>query len=100
MALEPKAYLVFGSGYRNGSGSDERGRTVWVVDALTGETVTQRAYLPPPDPSTIYDTIDDYAVVSDIAVGSHCLSRYWGEMQEAYWADPAGRLYRWDLQTN
>ena len=100
MALEPKAYLVFGSGYRNGSGSDERGRTVWVVDALTGETVTQRAYMPPPDPSTMYDTIDDYAVVSDIAVGSHCLSRYWGEMQEAYWADPAGRLYRWDLQTH
>jgi hypothetical protein len=38
-------------------------------------------------------------MISDIAVGSHCLSRYWGEMQEAYWADPAGRLYRWDLGT-
>src|SRR5690606_15454317 len=25
------------------------------------------------------------------------LSRYWGEMQEAYWGDPGGRLYRWDL---
>jgi hypothetical protein len=71
-----------------------------VVDALTGETVTKRAYMPPPDPTTIYDVIDDYAAVSDIAVGSHCLSRYWGEMQEAYWADPAGRLYRWDLQTD
>jgi hypothetical protein len=99
MALEPKAYLVFGSGYREGVGDEERGRTVWVVDALTGETVKQRAFLEPPDPDSIYDVADDYAAVSDIAVGSHCLSRYWGEMQEAYWGDPAGRLYRWDLAT-
>jgi hypothetical protein len=99
MALEPASYLVFGSGYREGVGGEERGRTVWVVDALTGETVKQRAFLEPPAPNSIYDVADDYAAVSDIAVGSHCLSRYWGEMQEAYWADPAGRLYRWDLAT-
>jgi hypothetical protein len=35
--------------------------------------------------------------VVDPAVGSHCLSRFWAEMQEAYIADPAGRLFRWDL---
>jgi hypothetical protein len=99
MALEPEAYMVFGSGYTDGVGDEERGRTVWVVDALTGETVTQRAFMAPPDPDTIYDVAADYAAVSDIALGSHCLSRYWGEMQEAYWADPAGRLYRWDLAT-
>src|SRR5690606_35081683 len=45
MALEPAAYMVFGSGYREGVGDEERGRTVWVVDALTGETVTQRAFM-------------------------------------------------------
>ena len=97
MALEPKAYMVFGSGYREGVGAIERGRTVWMVDAMTGETVTERAYLPIPEPGTAYDITDDMAAISDIAVGSHCLSRYWGEMQEAYWGDPAGRLYRWDL---
>src|SRR5690606_6151980 len=97
MALEPKAYMVFGSGYREGSGPLERGRTVWMVDAITGETVTERAYLPIPEAGTAYDLTDDMAAISDIAVGSHCLSRYWGEMQEAYWGDPGGRLYRWDL---
>ncbi|MFO7562685.1 MAG: hypothetical protein R6X02_08565 [Enhygromyxa sp.] len=99
MALEPKAYLVFGSGYREGVGPQERGRTVWVVDAITGETVTERAFMPVPESNTLYDVEDDMAAISDIAVASHCLSRYWGEMQEAYWADPAGRLYRWDLAT-
>ena len=59
--------------------------------------MTQRAYVPPV--SDTYDINDDVTQASDIAVGSHCLSRYWGEMQEAYWADPAGRLYRWDLAT-
>lgn len=99
MSVEPKAYMVFGSGYREGYGELERGRTVWVVDAITGETVTERAYLPVPEPGSVYDVTDDMAAISDIAVGSHCLSRYWGEMQEAYWGDPAGRLFRWDLAT-
>jgi hypothetical protein len=99
MSLEPKAYMVFGSGYREGVGEVERGRTVWLVDAISGETVTEKAFMPVPDPASIYDVEDDYAAVSDIAVGSHCLSRYWGEMEEAYWADPAGRLYRWDIAT-
>src|SRR5690606_5896116 len=56
-----------------------------------------RAYLPIPEAGTAYDLTDDMAAISDIAVGSHCLSRYWGEMQEASWGDPGGRLYRWDL---
>lgn len=97
MSVEPKSYMVFGSGYRDGVGGVERGRTVWLVDALTGESLTKRAYMPVPDPGTTYDVADDVAAVSDVAVGSHCLSRYWGEMQEAYWVDPAGRLYRWDI---
>jgi hypothetical protein len=98
MSLEPSAYLVFGSGYRDGVGADERGRTVWVVDAMTGETVTQKAYVAPVNDT--YDVADDVIQASDIAVGSHCLSRYWGEMQEAFWADNAGRLFRWDLATD
>ncbi|PRP99019.1 hypothetical protein ENSA5_29400 [Enhygromyxa salina] len=97
MSVEPAAYLVFGSGYRDEVGAVERGRTVWVVDAMTGETVTERAYVK--SVNKTYDVSDDVTQVSDIAVGSHCLSRYWGEMQEAYWADNAGRLFRWDLAT-
>src|SRR5690606_7285794 len=48
MALEPKAYLVFGSGYREVVGQEQRGRTVWLVDAITGETVTDRPFMPVP----------------------------------------------------
>jgi hypothetical protein len=97
MALEPKAYLVFGSGYRNGAGDARRGRVAWMVDAITGETVTAKAHMTTPQAGTTYDTLDDVTAASNIAVTSHCLSRYWGEMQEAYWVDAAGRLYRWDL---
>src|SRR5690606_20083176 len=100
MSLEPTAYLVFGSGYREGVGHQQRGRVAWMVDAITGETVTDKAYMIPPPANTPYDVADDLAAVGDIAIGSHCLSRYWAEMQEAYWADPAGRLYRWDLAAN
>ncbi|MCA9700977.1 MAG: type IV pilin biogenesis protein, partial [Myxococcales bacterium] len=98
MSLEPKAYLVFGSGYREGLADPQHGgRVLWRVDAATGETVTEKAFLAPPPAGTSYGSDDDIVAVGDIAVGSHCLSRYWGEMQEAYLADPAGRLYRWDL---
>ena len=99
MSLEPTAYLVFGSGYREGVGHLQRGRVAWMVDAMTGETVTNKAYMTPPPAGTTYDIADDVASIGDIAVASHCLSRYWGEMQEAYWVDPAGRMYRWDLAT-
>ncbi|EDM75360.1 type IV pilin biogenesis protein, putative [Plesiocystis pacifica SIR-1] len=97
MSVEPKAYLVFGSGYREGAGEDERGRTMWMVDAATGETLVSKALIPLPAEGTTYDALDDVTAVTDIAVGSHCLSRYWGEMQEAYITDPAGRLFRWDV---
>ncbi|EDM77901.1 type IV pilin biogenesis protein, putative [Plesiocystis pacifica SIR-1] len=97
MSVEPKAYLVFGSGYRDGAGDLERGRTMWMVDAATGETNVSKALLPLPASDTTYDDLDDITSVTDIAVGSHCLSRYWGEMQEAYMIDPAGRLFRWDI---
>lgn len=97
MSSTPKAYLVFGSGYRNGAGNKYRGRTVWLVDAVTGETVTEKAYVPRINDGTTYDISDDVTAVGDVAVSSHCLSRYWGEMQEAYFNDPAGRLFRWDL---
>ena len=97
MADEPRAYMVFGSGYREGAGSGRRGRVVWVVDAITGETVTDRAIVANPATGTAYDATADIAQIGDVAVASHCLSRYWGEMQEAFWADPAGRLFRWDL---
>jgi hypothetical protein len=99
MSLEPTAYMVFGSGYREGVGHLQRGRVVWLVDAMTGETVTEKAYVPPPANGTTYDVLADIAEIGDVAMGSHCLSRYWGEMQEAYWADPAGRVFRWDLAT-
>ncbi|MCA9697768.1 MAG: type IV pilin biogenesis protein, partial [Myxococcales bacterium] len=97
LALAPKAYLVFGSGYRDGGGDPHRGRVLWRVDALTGESSSERALLPLPTTGTTFDAEDDLTAVADVAVTSHCLSRYWGEMQEAYYADPAGRLYRWDL---
>lgn len=97
MSLEPHAFLVFGSGYREGIGDARRGRVVWMVDAMTGETVAEKAYIAPPANGTTFDVLADIAQIGDVAMGSHCLSRYWGEMQEAYWADPAGRLFRWDL---
>ncbi|EDM81476.1 type IV pilin biogenesis protein, putative [Plesiocystis pacifica SIR-1] len=99
MGVEPKAYLVFGSGYREGAGWGKRGRVVWMVDAATGETVTQRAIIKNVNQDTTYDVKADVTQAGDVAVTSHCLSRYWGEMQEAYWVDPAGRLFRWDLAT-
>ena len=100
MSVEPRAFLVFGSGYRDGSGAVQRGRVTWMVDAMTGAKVTAKAYAAPPQIGSTYDTLDDVTNVGDVAVASHCLSRFWGEMQEAYWADAAGRLYRWDLAAN
>ncbi|MFV8752579.1 type IV pilin biogenesis protein [Nannocystaceae bacterium ST9] len=97
IANEPYAYLVFGSGYRNNAGPVQRGRTVWLVDALTGESFHEGAYFTPPADNLHYDTPDDLAAISDPAIGSHCLSRFWAEMEEAYIADPAGRLFRWDI---
>jgi hypothetical protein len=68
-----------------------------MVDAIDGGKVAAKAYTDVPESGTTYDELDDVTTVGDIAVTSHCLSRFWGEMQEAYWADAAGRVYRWDL---
>ncbi|TPV94058.1 MAG: type IV pilin biogenesis protein [Myxococcales bacterium FL481] len=99
MQREPQALLVFGSGYRRGPGEVE-GRTLFAVDAVTGRLAPGHAIrFPPPDTDT-FDAPDDYALVNDPAVGTHCLSRFWAEAQETYLADTAGRLFRWDLGAN
>lgn len=90
---EPTSRLVFGAGYASDD-ANGRGRTIVVADALTG-AVIETAELPAPDDDDVYDP--DFAAVTDVAVGSHCISRFWAESQEAYIADPVGRLYRWDL---
>ncbi len=92
---EPATFLVAGSGYPESGAppGSEQGRTLFVADALTGDLL-ERIPLP--------DVVDDvyessFGAVVDPAVGSHCISRYWAEAQETYIADPAGRLFRWDL---
>jgi len=91
LGAEPTARLVIGSGYpavENGV----TGRALLYADALTG-AVLERVQLP--SPGTMFDK--SYGTVVDPAVASHCISRFWGEVQETYVADPAGRLFRWDL---
>ncbi len=94
----PQAFVMLGGGYPDeGEPGDpeppaEQGRTLMRVDALTGE-ILEAAVLP--DIVTdVYE--EDFGALVDPAVGSHCLSRMWSEMQEVYVADPAGRLFRWD----
>lgn len=90
----PEAFLVFGSGYASNPATDPgQGRTLVLADAMTGKIV-ESALLPSPT-TPLYETA--FGAVVDPAVGTHCVSRYWGEMQEMYVNDPAGRLYRWDL---
>ena len=38
-----------------------------------------------------------FGAVVDPAVGTHCVSRYWGEMQEVYPPGPGRSPVRWDL---
>lgn len=91
----PDAYFVMGSGYPSATPtSDEQGRTLLRVDALTGE-ILEHAVLPAVADGDAYEA--SFGTVVDTAVGTHCLSRLWAEMQEVYVADPAGRLFRWDL---
>jgi len=91
----PDAFFVMGTGYPlTGGGGSDHGRTLMRSDALTGEII-EYAVLPPVDPTDNYEPV--FGTVTDIAVGTHCLSRLWAEMQEAYIVDPAGRLFRWDL---
>jgi hypothetical protein len=98
-AVEPRSYVVTGSGYRAAGepAGSRKGRSLVKADALTG--VIQTAHdVSLPAAANMYDST--YGMVSDLAVVSHCESKYWAEAQEAYIADPAGRLYRWDLGGN
>jgi hypothetical protein len=90
----PQAFLVFGSGYPDEAPtSATQGRVLVTANALDGSIIEQVEL---PTPSTpVYESA--FGSVVDPAVASHCLSRYWAEAQETYVADPAGRLFRWDL---
>ena len=89
---EPVTRLVFGSGYGM---SGVQGRVFAYADALTGEILEQAELDDPAGES--YTPYGDFGTVADVAVGTHCISRFWAEAQEAYVADTAGRLYRWDV---
>lgn len=91
---EPETIMILGSGYDNSSQpSTEKGRSYHVVDPFTGRVMESATLMP----STIPTYSDEINAVSDVAVATHCTSRFWGEAQEAYFTDPSGRLYRWDL---
>jgi hypothetical protein len=90
----PEARLVLGSGYQaSATPQPTEGRTLVLADAVTG-ALLDTAELP-----TLAEPVfeSSFGALVDPAVGSHCLSRYWAEAQETYIADPAGRLFRWDL---
>lgn len=94
ISQEPDAFLVMGSGYAvNGT---DQGRALMIVDALTGN-VDRWAQVEAPAAGQTIDYPSNYGVAVDPAVASHCLSGFWAEAQEAYIADSAGRLYRWDV---
>jgi hypothetical protein len=91
---KPKSYLMIGSGYPDATPTSAyQGRRMLWADALTGE-VLDYADLPAP---SVTPFESNFGAVVDPAVSTHCVSRFWGEAQEAYIADPAGRLYRWDV---
>ena len=90
---KPEGFLLIGSGYPSPGAATTQGRTMLWANALTGE-ILDTAELPIPT-TPIYE--GNFGAVVDPAVGTHCISRFWGESQEAYIADPAGRLYRWDF---
>jgi hypothetical protein len=92
LGVEPTSRLVIGTGYPSAGAGSDVGRTLIYADAITG-TVLDHAVLPAAP--TSYDST--FGTLVDPAIASHCISRYWGEVQEAYIADPAGRLFRWDL---
>ena len=94
IASPPDAFLVMGSGYTvDNPVPVGQGRTLVRADALTGE-IQETAVLPAVT-HRVYES--NFGALVDPAVGSHCLSRFWAEAQETYIADPAGRLFRWDL---
>lgn len=90
--------VVLSSGYPIGAVSGTKGRYMAVLDAVTGDVLDNFAVPTPPLPTAADGPYDaGYGQVSDVAVASYCTSRYWGEAQEAYVNDPAGRLFRVDL---
>ena len=90
----PEAFVVFGSGYPDSPATDPtQGRRLIAANALTGQ-ILDDATVPLPS-GAVYET--DYTAMVDPAIATQCLSRYWAEAQETYVADPAGRLFRWDL---
>lgn len=91
---EPDAFFVMGSGYPTAGGGTDQGRTLLRSDALSGQ-ILEHAVMPAVDSDELYEP--SFGTVTDTAVATHCLSRLWAEMQEVYVADPAGRLFRWDL---
>ncbi|HWB75762.1 MAG TPA: type IV pilin biogenesis protein [Nannocystaceae bacterium] len=94
LGIEPTTYVVLGSGYAVPSGAPAgQGRTLILADGVTGAIVEQSELPAVTDP--VFES--SFGALVDPAIGSHCLSRYWAEMQETYIADPAGRLFRWDL---
>ncbi len=89
---EPSPRLLITTGYPDAGAAASAGRTMMYADAITGEVLEHAVIGSDPDrfePS--------FGTIVDPAVASHCISRFWGEVQEAYIADPAGRLFRWDL---
>ncbi|MBC8071382.1 MAG: type IV pilin biogenesis protein [Deltaproteobacteria bacterium] len=94
LTAEPLSYLVLGSGYPTGPAAPSgQGRTLILANGTTGEIV-EAAELPDLS-EPVFES--SFGALVDPAVASHCLSRFWAEMQETYVADPAGRLFRWDL---
>lgn len=92
LSTEPETFLVAGSGYPEEGDVGAEGRSLFVANAMTGELLERAAM---PAVSNTYESA--FGAVVDPSIGSHCISRYWAEGQEAYVADPAGRLFRWDL---
>jgi hypothetical protein len=90
---EPKAYLVFGSGYPSTPATSARqGRTIYMADVITGNVVSSAEL---PAAVSAYDS--NFGTVVDPVITTHCVSRYWAEAQETYFVDQSGRLFRWDL---
>lgn len=92
MGSEPDPFLVVGSGYGDDVGGSA-GRHLLRIDALTGDLLEQ-VDVGAPTANTFEAS---FGLVGDTAVATHCNSRFWAEAQEAYLADPSGRLFRWDL---
>jgi len=91
---EPNAFLVLGSGYPQTDA--DQGRRLFRIDAVTG-AVIEHVELPVPPDGTTFQPRLHYGATIDPSVASNCRSGFWAEAQETYIADPAGRLFRWDL---